>query len=163
MNKSVSLLIVFFILLSCSPYSKHFAERYSQDIDSIINDAIIVYPKGGDFCFVENDIIRQFFYPDFRDEYEDYGLFLLNLLRGRIEIPYDGEKEIVRFDKTPSCARRFLRNRYLEYDSSGHFFIFKKGIQEKEMYGIIKMMFDSGYYVFISDFDAEYLFCKELR
>ena len=160
MNKSVSLLIVFVILLSCSPYSEQFIERYSQDIDSIKNDAIIVYPKGGGFCFVENDIIRQIFYPDFCAAYNDYGLFLHDLLRGKIDIPYDGEKEIVRFDKTPACAKRFLRNRYLEYDSSEHFYVFKKDIQEKEMYGIIKMMFDSDYYVFFSDFDAEYLFCK---
>ncbi len=161
MNRSVSLLIVFDILLSCSPYSEQFAERYSQDIDSIKNDAIIVYPQGGEFCFVENDIIRQFFYPGFRAEYKDYGLFLLDLLRGRICIPYDGEKEIARFDKAPSCTRRFLRKKYLVYDSSRHFYIFKNGIQEKEMYGIIKMMFDSGYYVFFSDFDAEYTFCEE--
>ena len=146
---------------SCSPYSEQFAERYSKRINSITNDAIIVFPQGNKYCFLENDIIRQIYYPAFCAEYMDYGQFLLDLLRGRIDIPYDGGEEIVRFDKTPSFARRILRRKFLEYDSLRHHYVLKKGIREKEMYGIVKMMFDSGYFVFFSDFDAVYLFYKE--
>ena len=161
MNRITPLLIVLSLLLSCSPYSEQFANRYSKRIDSITNDAIIVFPQGNKYCFLENDIIRQIYYPAFCAEYMDYGQFLLDLLRGRIDIPYDGGEEIVRFDKTPSFARIFLRRRFLEYDSLGHHYVFKKGIQEEEVYGIVKMMFDSGYFVFFSDFDAVYLFYKE--
>ena len=162
--------ILFLILLagmslfsSCSRYSEKFVEKYLNYEDYKGGTAIIVYPKDDGFCFVHNDEIRQIFYPKYGTNYPDYQSFLLALLNGKVDVKYDAQKRITRFDKVSRAKRQALIDEYLSpflTADSLKVYEFKKRCNEEDELGIVKMMFDLGYYVHWNDHAAEYAFVE---
>ena len=143
---------------SCSRYSEKFVEKYLNYEDYKGGTAIIVYPKDDGFCFVPNDEIRQIFYPKFDTDYPDYQSFLLDLLNGKVDVKFDGQTRITRFDKLSRAKKQALIDEYLNYDESVQVYEFKKRLNKVDELGIVKMMFDMGYYVYWNDHAAEFGF-----
>ena len=157
--------ILFLILLagmslfsSCSRYSEKFVEKYLNYEDYKGGTAIIVYPKDDGFCFFENDVIRQIFYPQYGTNYPDYQSFLRDLLNGKVDVKRDAQTKITRFDKASRKKKQALIDEYLNYDESVKVYEFKKRINKADELGIVKMMFDMGYYVYWNDHAAEFGF-----
>lgn len=143
---------------SCSRYSEKFVEKYLNYEDYKGGTAIIVYPKDDGFCFVHNDEIRQILYPKYGPNYPDYQSFLKDLLNGKVDVKFDGQTRITRFDKLSRAKKQALIDEYLNYDESVQVYEFKKRLNKVDELGIVKMMFDMGYYVYWNDHAAEYLF-----
>ena len=157
--------VLFLILLagmslfsSCSRYSEKFVEKYLNYEDYKGGTAIIVYPKDDGFCFFENDVIRQIFYPQYGTNYPDYQSFLRDLLNGKVDVKRDAQTKITRFDKASSKKKQALIDEYLNYDESVKVYEFKKRLNKADELGIVKMMFDMGYYVYWNDHAAEFGF-----
>lgn len=161
--------ILFLILLagmslfsSCSRYSEQFVEKYLNYEDYKGGTAIIVYPKDDGFCFVHNDEIRQILYPKYGPNYPDYQSFLKDLLNGKVDVKLDASR-ITRFDKVSRAKRQALIDEYLSpflTADSLKVYEFKKRCNEEDELGIVKMMFDLGYYVHWNDHAAEYAFVE---
>ena len=161
--------ILFLILLagmslfsSCSRYSEKFVEKYLNYEDYKGGTAIIVYPKDDGFCFVHNDEIRQILYPKYAPNYPDYQSFLKDLLNGKVDVKLDASR-ITRFDKVSRAKRQALIDEYLSpflTADSLKVYEFKKRCNEEDELGIVKMMFDLGYYVHWNDHAAEYAFVE---
>ena len=157
--------ILFLILLagmslfsSCSRYSEKFVEKYLNYEDYKGGTAIIVYPKDDGFCFFENDVIRQIFYPQYGTNYPDYQSFLRDLLNGKVDVKRDAQTKITRFDKVSRKKKQALIEEYLNFDDSIKKYEFKKRSNLADELGIVKMMFDMGYYVYWNDHAAEFGF-----
>ena len=143
---------------SCSRYSEKFVEKYLNYEDYKGGTAIIVYPKDDGFCFVHNDEIRQILYPKYGPNYPDYQSFLKDLLNGKVDVKFDGQTRITRFDKLSRAKKQALIDEYLNYDESVQVYEFKKRLNKVDELGIVKMMFDMGYYVYWNDYAAEFGF-----
>ena len=146
------------LFISCSRYSDEFIEKYLHYGWDEGGTAIIVYHKDDGFCFVHNDEIRQIFYPKYGTDYPDYQSFLLDLLNEKVDVNYDAQTKITRFDKASRKKKQALIDEYLNYDESVKVYEFKKRLSKADELGIVKMMFDMGYYVYWNDHAAEYLF-----
>ena len=156
--------ILFLILLagmslfsSCSRYSEKFVEKYLNYENYKGGTAIIVYPKDDGFCFVHNDEIRQILYPKYGPNYPDYQSFLKDLLNGKVDVKLDASR-ITRFDKVSNNKKQALIEEYLNFDDSIKKYEFKKRSNLADELGIVKMMFDMGYYVYWNDHAAEFGF-----
>lgn len=151
------------LFISCAHYTAKFTEKYLDYKSDLGGTAIIVYPKDDGFCFVPNDEIRQIFYPKYGTNYPDYQSFLLALLNGKVDVKYDAQKRITRFDKVSRAKRQALIDEYLspfQTADSLKVYEFKKRCNEEDELGIVKMMFDLGYYVHWNDHAAEYAFVE---
>ena len=151
------------LFTSCSHYTAEFTEKYLDYKSDLGGTAIIVYPKDDGFCFVHNDEIRQIFYPKFGTDYPDYQSFLLNLLNGKVDVKFDGQTRITRFDKASSAKKTALIEEYLSQsltEGGLKVYEFKKRSNLEDELGIVKMMFDLGYYVHWNDHAAEYAFVE---
>lgn len=146
------------LFISCSRYSDEFIEKYLHYGWDEGVSAIIVYPKDDGFCFFENDVIRQIFYPQYGTNYPNYQSFLRDLLNGKVDVKRDAQTKITRFDKASRKRKQALIDEYLNYDESVKVYEFKKRLNKADELGIVKMMFDMGYYVHWNDYAAEYLF-----
>ena len=147
---------------SCSRYSEKFVEKYLNYEDYKGGTAIIAYPKDDGFCFVHNDEIRQILYPKYGPNYPDYQSFLKDLLNGKVDVKLDASR-ITRFDKVSRAKRQALIDEYLSpflTADSLKVYEFKKRCNEEDELGIVKMMFDLGYYVHWNDHAAEYAFVE---
>ena len=162
--------ILFLILLagmslfsSCSRYSEKFVEKYLNYEDYKGGTAIIVYPKDDGFCFVHNDEIRQILYPKYGPNYPDYQSFLKDLLNGKVDVKFDGQTRITRFDKLSRAKKQALIDEYLSpflTEGGLKVYEFKKRSALEDELGIVKLMFDLGYYVHWNDHAAEYAFVE---
>ena len=151
------------LFISCSHYTAKFTEKYLDYKSDLGGTAIIVYPKDDGFCFVHNDEIRQIFYPKFGTDYPDYQSFLLNLLNGKVDVKFDGQTRITRFDKASSAKKTALIEEYLSQsltEGGLKVYEFKKRSNLEDELGLVKMMFDLGYYVHWNDHAAEYAFVE---
>ena len=151
------------LFISCSHYTAKFTEKYLDYKSDLGGTAIIVYSKDDGFCFVHNDEIRQIFYPKFGTDYPDYQSFLLNLLNGKEDVKFDGQTRITRFDKASSAKKTALIEEYLSpslTEGGLKVYEFKKRSNLEDELGIVKMMFDLGYYVHWNDHAAEYAFVE---
>ena len=146
------------LFISCSHYSDEFIEKYLHYGWDEGGSAIIVYPQDEGFCFFENDVIRQILYPQYGANYLDYQSFLRDLLNGKVEVKRDAQTKITRFDKVSRKKKQALINGYLSYDESVKVYEFKKRLNKADELGIVKMMFDMGYYVHWNDYAAEFFF-----
>jgi hypothetical protein len=146
------------LFISCSHYSDEFIEKYLHYGWDEGGSAIIVYPQDEGFCFFENDVIRQILYPQYGANYLDYQSFLRDLLNGKVGVKRDAQTKITRFDKVSRKKKQALINEYLSYDESVKVYEFKKRLNKADELGIVKMMFDMGYYVHWNDYAAEFVF-----
>ena len=96
------------LFISCAHYTAKFTEKYLDYKSDLGGTAIIVYPKDDGFCFVPNDEIRQIFYPKYGTNYPDYQSFLLALLNGKVDVKFDGQTRITRFDKLSRAKKQAL-------------------------------------------------------
>ena len=160
----LQLLAALFLATSCSTYSEQFVQNYiTDDWEDVRNESILVFPQKNGYCFEQNSIIRQIEYSDYSKLYHDYSSFLLNLLNGNVDLGYENPEKIYRFDRLPNLTKPFFMNKYLKKigDSNEYsIYGFKQTITKEKELGIVKMMFDSGYYVLRSDYSAEYLFLQ---
>ena len=160
MKGLLALLIVLSSLLSCSSYSASLVDLYSCEECDYVNEAILVFPSGKKYCFVANDIVRQIIYPEYRIDYPNYELFLKELLRGKLCIETGTISRIERYDLAPPFIVDRIIKKYLLWDESYLEFMFKQRLKKEKEMGIVKMMFDNGYYVLWDDYGAEYLFLQ---
>lgn len=160
MKRLLALLIVLSSLFSCSSYSVPFVELYSCEDCYHVNEAILVFPSGKKYCFVANDIVRQIIYPKYRIDYPNYELFLKELFRGKLCVEAGTISRIERYDLAPPFIVNRIIKKYLLWDESYLEFRFKQRLKKEKEMGIVKMMFDNGYYVLWDDFSAEYLFLQ---
>ena len=151
------------LFISCAHYTAKFTEKYLDYKSDLGGTAIIVYPKDDGFCFVPNDEIRQIFYPKYGTNYPDYQSFLLALLNGKVDVKFDGQTRITRFNKASSAKKTALIEEYLSLsltEGGLKVYEFKKRSNLEDELGIVKMMFDLGYYVHWNDHAAEYAFVE---
>lgn len=145
------------LFISCSHYTAKFTEKYLDYKSDLGGTAIIVYPKDDGFCFVQNNEIRQILYPKYGPNYPDYQSFLKDLLNGKVDVKLDASR-ITRFDKVSNNKKQALIEEYLNFDDSIKKYEFKKRSNLADELGIVKMMFDMGYYVYWNDHAAEFGF-----
>ena len=151
------------LFISCSHYTAKFTEKYLDYKSDLGGTAIIVNPKDDGFCFVHNDEIRQILYPKYGTNYPDYQSFLLDLLNGKVDVKFDGQTRITRFDKVSSAKKKALIDEYLSpflTEGGLKVYEFKKRSALEDKLGIVKLMFDLGYYVHWNDHAAEYAFVE---
>lgn len=160
MKGLLALLIVLSLSLSCSSYSASFVDLYSCKDCDYVNEAILVFPSGKMYCFVANDIVRQIIYPKYRIDYQNYELFLKELFRGKLCVEAGTISSIERYDLAPPFIVDRIIKKYLLWDESYLEFRFKQRLRIEKELGIVKMMFDNGYYVLWDDYSAEYLFLQ---
>ena len=151
------------LFISCSHYTAKFTEKYLDYKSDLGGTAIIVYPKDDGFCFVHNDEIRQILYPKYGTNYLDYQSFLLDLLNGKVDVKLDGQTRITLFDKLSRAKKQALIDEYLSpflTEEGLKVYEFKKRSDLEDELGIVKLMFDLGYYVHWNDHAAEYAFVE---
>lgn len=158
MKRFLEIIIVLTSLFSCS--SASIVDLYSCEKCDYGDEAILVFPYGKMYCFVANDIVRQIIYPKFQIDYPNYESFLKELLRGKLCVETGTISRIERYDLAPPFIVDRVIKKYLLWDESYLEFRFKQRLKTEKEMGIVKMMFDNGYYVLWDDYSAEYLFLR---
>ena len=78
-------------------------------------------------------------------------------MNGKVDVKLDASR-ITRFDKVSNNKKQALIEEYLNFDDSIKKYEFKKRSNLADELGIVKMMFDMGYYVYWNDHAAEFGF-----
>ena len=80
-----------------------------------------------------------------------------------MDVKFGGQTRITRFDKVSSAKKKALIDEYLSpflTEGGLKVYEFKKRSALEDKLGIVKLMFDLGYYVHWNDHAAEYAFVE---
>ena len=156
----MTFLITIFLLtnLCSAPYSSEFVARYGERAGN--NDHVyLVIPRENDYVFVENIMFRTFEYPVHSQQFDSYQNFLYYVLNDKSIVLYkqwkpQGIRDYSQLDKNRQDR---LIKKYLYCDEENRF-RFKRRLPHRKIYGLIKLMFDRGYYVGRMDYQAYWFF-----
>lgn len=154
MVKTIILLILFTL---CHPlpnkYNNDFISPYL--VDNL--DAVIIYPCSRGYAYTENIVLRQVVFTN-HPQYNSYHDFLSDLLNEKIFIYRSGTK-IKHFDRYPYIAKKLIVKYYLKQsEENKQDFVFKRVLDENKKLGIMKLMFDSGYFITVDDYSGTVYF-----
>ena len=158
----VSIIVLLLLLPLHSTYSEDFVARYSDNYANNDNTFLVIQRDKG-CIIVENIMFRQFEYPLHVDRYNSYHSFLMDVLNDTsVVLHYKWEEIRI---KPYLCRTQRQRERimakYLFRDSNNRI-MFNKNLSKKKEYGIIKLMFDYGYFIGRTDYSALWLFYDSL-
>ena len=153
------LITIFLLTNLCSaPYSSEFVARYGEMAGN--NDHVyLVIPRENDYVFVENIMFRTFEYPVHSQQFESYQNFLYYVLNDKSFVLYkqwkpQGIHDYTQLDKNRQ-DRLIKKHLYCDEEKR---FRFKRRLPHRKIYGLIKLMFDRGYYVGRMDYQAYWFF-----
>ena len=156
----MSFLVTFIFLMKLCPasYSSEFVARYGESTDN--NDYVyLVIPRENGFVFVENSMFRLFEYSVHSQQFESYQDFLYQVLNDKSYVLYEQWKpqRIRDYSQLDKKRQDKLLNNYLYCDEENRY-RFKRRLPDRKLYGIIKLMFDRGYFVGKMDYQAYWFF-----
>lgn len=146
------LLILLLCIQQIFPNPIAIIDRYANDA----SEAFIVINDSAGCYYVLNGVLKQIVFQDYGNKYENnYSAFLSDLLKGSIELTefqhYKLRKRILKLS-TSSVINQYLQTGPKESLS------FKRKKTKQTMITIMKLMFDSGYYVLFDDYRGEFYF-----
>lgn len=158
-------LYIFLLLLLAQPYtySDGFVARYSENGAYNNGNAYLVIQRNKGCIIVENTMFRQFEYPLHSDYYNTYHSFLCEVLNNpSIPLFYNWEEISISpcFKRAPKRIERFM-NKYMFRDSNDRI-RFKKKLSNRREYGLMKALFDYGYFIGRTDYSAFWFFYESL-
>lgn len=158
------LLLFFLVLISSNllasslihpKYDLSFVERYSMEGRCVI----LVCPCNDGYCLIDNEIMKQLVYTQY-PEYENYTTFLSDVLNKRIMLTRKGSS-IIRYDNCPPVLKPMIIHLYLKKsETHPDVLIFRNNLAEHTRVGMMKMMFDMGYYLIEDDYSGEVYFAR---
>ena len=158
---------IFYLLVSilCTQfYSYSFVGKYASDTEGDNSEVYLVIPKGAEsFIFVKNEIFRQLEFREQNDKYDLYSDFLFNVMNNPDFTLLENWHSIrvTSFYKMPIRKQNRILKNSLYIDDNNHI-RFKKNYSTRKKFGIIKLMFDRGYFVGKMDYQAYWFFYDTL-
>lgn len=154
--------IIMALNVCAESYSSEFVTNYSN-VYLNNDDTYLVIPRENGYVLVKNIYFKVFEYPLHKEQFASYHDFLCAVLNDKtIELIYHKWNEIrikpLSF-KSEEEKEHWL-NRRLQNDDGR--LKFSQHINNRVKYRILKLMFDSGYYVGKMEYDSYWYFYKEL-
>ena len=154
----VKIKILFIIVTLChfflpNKYNDDFISPYL--VDNL--DAVIIYPCSRGYAYTENIVLRQVVFTN-HPQYTSYHDFLSDLLNEKIVIYRSGIK-MKHFDRYPYIAKQLIVKYYLKRsEENKQDFVFRRVLDDKKKLGVMKVMFDSGYFISVDDYSGTVYF-----